>query len=95
MKFDKDQFVGHTALREEESRGPAWQLVGLEVHWDSLEKLYGEAGLPPILPTQAWRTSAPVYARSGEQVGLCYQRLLVTNLEEVHCAGTYRNGSVP
>jgi aminomethyltransferase len=56
------------ALVEEAARGPAWQFVGLEVAWDSLERLYAEVGLPPRLPTAAWRTSVPVYV-DGAQVG--------------------------
>jgi len=43
----------------------------LTVDWDSLELLYAAVGLPPRLPSQAWRTSVPVYAegRGGRQVG--------------------------
>ncbi len=61
-------FVGSKALEEEKRRGPKWQFRGLEIDWQSLEELYGEVGLPPQLPTVAWRTSVPVYA-SGKQVG--------------------------
>jgi glycine cleavage system aminomethyltransferase T len=55
-------------LEQEKRRGSEWQLRGLEIDWQSLEELYGEVGLPPQLPTAAWRTSVPVYA-SGKQVG--------------------------
>lgn len=68
VRLDKDYFVGRDALREEKKRGSAWQLRGLEVHWDSLEEVYGEFELPPRLPGSAWRTSVPVY-RNGIQVG--------------------------
>src|SRR5207247_8810506 len=58
--LEKEWFVGKPALVAEAARGPEWQLVGLEVDWDSLERLYAEVGLPPRLPTTAWRTSGPV-----------------------------------
>ena len=62
VKLDKSGFVGKSALVREKERGPEWQLRGIEVDWESLEKLYGEFGLPPQLPTGTWRTSVPVYA---------------------------------
>jgi aminomethyltransferase len=68
---DKERYNGQAALEAERARGPAWQFTGLRVDWDSLEFLYAQMGLPPRLPSQAWRTSVPVYAngRSGRQVG--------------------------
>ncbi len=68
VRLDKGPFVGKRALMAEAARGPAWQLVGVDVDWDSLEQLYLEVGLAPRLPTAAWRTSVPVYAQGG-QVG--------------------------
>ncbi len=68
VNLKKEWFVGKAALVEEAARGPAWQFVGLEVAWDSLERLYAEVGLPPRLPTAAWRTSVPVYM-DGAQAG--------------------------
>jgi aminomethyltransferase len=64
-------FVGKSALAAEKERGPAWQLVGLDVDWESLEQCYREVGLPPKLPSVPWRSSVPVYARAGgvRQVG--------------------------
>jgi glycine cleavage system T protein (aminomethyltransferase) len=68
VNLDKDFFVGREALAAEMARGPAWQFVGIEVEWESLERLYAEVGLPPRLPGTAWRTSVPVYV-DGTQVG--------------------------
>ena len=68
VDLQKENFVGRNALAEEAKRRPQWQFVGLEVEWDSLERLYDEAGLAPQLPSAAWRTSVPVYA-GDEQVG--------------------------
>lgn len=64
----KAPFNGQAALEAERRRGPAWRFTGLAVEWDSLERLYAAVGLPPRLPTTAWRTSVPVYA-DGRQVG--------------------------
>src|SRR5918911_918565 len=68
VNLEKEFFVGRSALAEESARGPAWQFVGIEVEWDALERLYAEVGLPPRLPSAAWRTSVPVYV-DGKQVG--------------------------
>jgi aminomethyltransferase len=64
----KAPYIGLPALAREAKEGPARQLVGLEVDWDELERLYDEAGLPPQLPATASRVSVPVYGE-GVQVG--------------------------
>ena len=66
---DKDRYNGKDALDAERRRGPAWQFTGITVDWDSLEKLYADVGLPPRLPSQAWRMSVPIYDPGGRQVG--------------------------
>jgi aminomethyltransferase len=68
VNLKKEQFVGKAALAAEAERGSEWQFVGVEVDWDSLERLYAEVGLAPRLPSTAWRTSVPLYA-GGEQAG--------------------------
>lgn len=68
VSLDKENFVGRRALLEERARGPARQLVGLEIRWDDYERLYREAGLAPQLPATAWRGGIPVY-QGSEQVG--------------------------
>jgi aminomethyltransferase len=69
VALDKERFNGKAALAAEKQRGPAWQFTGLAVEWDSLERLYAAVGLPPRLPTVAWRTSVPIYGDGGRQVG--------------------------
>ena len=68
VALDKERFNGRDALLAEQQRGPAWRFMGVEVDWDSLERLYAEVGLPPRLPTTAWRASVPLYV-GGLQVG--------------------------
>ncbi|MEQ1617709.1 MAG: aminomethyltransferase family protein [Terricaulis sp.] len=61
-------FVGRKALERERKAGSAWKLVGLEVDWVGLERLFAEVGLPPQIPDMAVRASLPVLAE-GKQVG--------------------------
>jgi len=68
VHLDKAPFVGQEALRREAKAGPARQLVGLDVDWQDVERLYDEAGLAPQLPSTASRVSVPVY-HEGLQVG--------------------------
>jgi aminomethyltransferase len=65
---DKGRFVGQKALREEHQRGPARQVVGLEVDWTGVERIYEKLQLPPTVGTTASRAAVPVY-QSGRQVG--------------------------
>ena len=68
VDLKKENFVGKAALVEEQKRGPARQLVGLEIHWPEVEKLYESIGLAPQAPTMTSRVHVPVY-RGGSQVG--------------------------
>jgi aminomethyltransferase len=64
----KGRFIGQRALRAEQARGPARQVVGLEIDWNEVEKLYDAAGLAPAVSAIASRVAIPVY-RNGRQVG--------------------------
>jgi aminomethyltransferase len=68
VDLGKEAFVGRAALAEQAARGPEWRFVGIEIDWNSLERLYAEAGLATHVPSAAWRMSVPLYSR-GEQVG--------------------------
>ena len=87
VSVDKGPYNGRRALRAEKERVPQWAFVGLDVRWESLERIYAERALPPHLPTVAWRTSAPVY-KDGKQVGYatsgCWSPLLKKYLALAH-----------
>jgi len=68
VHLDKERFVGQRALRDEERRGPARQIVGLEIDWNAVEKLYEAVDLPPQAPAAASRVAVPVY-RERVQTG--------------------------
>jgi aminomethyltransferase len=68
VDLNKGPFVGRSALVAEQRRGVARQIVGLEVNWTEVERLYETVGLPPTAPATASRVAVPVY-KDGRQVG--------------------------
>ena len=46
VDLDREPFIGQSALRAHLAEGPAWALVGLEISWPDIERLYDEYGLP-------------------------------------------------
>jgi aminomethyltransferase len=61
-------FVGRRALEREKQEGSAWKLMGLEVEWDGMERLFKDVGLPPQIPGMAIRASLPIMV-GNVQVG--------------------------
>jgi aminomethyltransferase len=61
-------FVGRRALEKEKREGSAWKMVGIEIDWVGMEKLYAEVGLPPQVPGTAIRASMPILV-GNVQVG--------------------------
>jgi aminomethyltransferase len=68
VSLDKSRFIGQRALRDEHRRGHRRQVVGLQLDWTEVERLFDSAGLPPAVGATASRTAVPVY-RSGRQIG--------------------------
>ena len=87
VSADKGPFNGRRALAAERTRGAAWGFVGLEVDWVGFERLFAARGLPPQVPSIAWRASAPIY-KDGRQVGYatsgCWSPLLKKLLALAH-----------
>ena len=61
-------FVGRRALEREKHEGSAWKMMGLEVEWEGMEKLFKSVGLPPQIPGMAVRGSLPIMV-GNVQVG--------------------------
>ena len=61
-------FVGRSALVEEQRRGVARRIVGLDIDWPAVERLYDEVGLAPQLAATASRVPVPIY-KNGRQAG--------------------------
>ena len=68
VNLDKGRFVGQQALIEEQREGHPRQIVGLELDWNGIERIYEEAGLPPTMSAAASRVAVPVYV-GGSQIG--------------------------
>lgn len=68
VHLEKESFIGRKALLAEKQRGSAWSLTGFQVSWDSLEKVFGSAGLAPQVAGRPSRLAVPVY-QHGRQVG--------------------------
>lgn len=68
VDLKKEHFIGRAALEEENLRGPARVLRGLDIHWSDIERLYDAVGLAPQVPNTASRAAVPVY-RGNAQAG--------------------------
>ena len=84
-------FVGRRALELERDRGPAWAMVGLEVDWFELERLWSEIDLrPQVVGQPACREPTPVFAPGGWQVGQCTTRFFSPLLKKYIGLATVR-----
>src|SRR5262245_7697839 len=97
VQLEKRPFVGRGPLAEEKKRGSSRQIVGLEISWPAVEKLYDSIGLPPQISAAASRAAVPVYdaLRSGRQIGrattttwspVLKKLIALATIEAPHCA---------
>jgi aminomethyltransferase len=68
VHLQKPAFVGRDALIDEVRRGPKRRLVGLDIDWPEVERVYERMGLAPQVPSTASRVAVPVY-HGRRQVG--------------------------
>ena len=85
----KAPYVGQRALEAERRRGHAREIVGLEVDWEGVERLYEAAGLPPSMPAAASRVAVPVY-RGREQAGKATSTTWSPTLKKLIALATVR-----
>lgn len=63
-------FVGQEQVVAERARGSTWDLVGVELDWEEIARLYQGYDLPPHFAPAASRLAVPVYAGDGRtQIG--------------------------
>ena len=87
VDLGKGPFVGRAALVAEHRRGPARHIVGLEVDWTHVERLYEAVGLPPTAPATASRVAVPIY-KNGKQVGRATSTTWSTTLKKLIALAT-------
>ncbi len=83
VSLNAGDFVGRRALLDESVRGSDWSLVGLEVVWSDLDRMYAAYGLAPQVAGRASRNSAPVYIgerQIGQATSMAFSPLLKTYL---------------
>ena len=89
VSLEKNRFVGQAALREEARKGPAREIVGLEVEWTEVEALYEAIGLAPQIPAIASRVPVPVY-RGEAQIGKATSTTWSPTLKKLIALATVR-----
>jgi len=87
VDLQKGSFVGRRALAAEQRRGPRRQIVGVEVNWTEVERLYEAVGLPPTAPAAASRVAVPVY-KDGRQIGRATTTTWSTTLKKLIALAT-------
>jgi aminomethyltransferase len=87
VQLKKGPFVGRAALAAEVKRGIARQIVGLEVDWIAVEKLYEAVGLPPTAPAGTSRVAVPIY-KGRSQVGRATSTTWSTTLKKLIALAT-------
>jgi aminomethyltransferase len=68
VQLDARPFVGRSCLAEQARTGWPRQIVGVEIDWPSIERLYEQLGMAPQIAAAASRTAVPIY-KDGDQVG--------------------------
>jgi aminomethyltransferase len=68
VDFNKERFIGRDALLAQQTAGVKKKIVGFDVQWTDVEKLYDAVGLAPLANATASRLAVPVRA-GGRQIG--------------------------
>jgi len=87
VALNKENFIGRKPLLAEKETGSSWQFIGLDIDWQSLEKLYGAVDLPPQVAGRASRVALPIY-KNGKQIGQATSRTFSPLLKQYIAIGT-------
>jgi aminomethyltransferase len=87
VDLKKGPFIGRAALQDEAKRGVARQIVGIELDWTEVEKLYEAVGLPPTAPAGTSRVAVPIY-KGRTQVGRATSTTWSTTLKKLIALAT-------
>jgi len=91
VSLDKNRFVGQDTLRAEAKKGPAREIVGLELDWNSIESIYEKLSLAPQIPAAASRVAVPVYD-GGDWAGKATSTTWSPTLKKMIALVTIRAG---
>jgi len=91
VHLEKNRFVGQAALVAEKKKGPAREIVGLEIDWPEVERLYEKVGLPPAVSPIASRVAVPVF-KDGAQVGKATSSTWSPTLKKMIALATVARG---
>ncbi len=91
VSLDKNRYIGQTCLMAEQMRGPAREIVGIEINWPAVEELYERIGLPPAVSPTASRVAVPVFA-AGRQVGKATSSTWSPTLKKMIALATVNRG---
>lgn len=72
VNLDREPFNGQAALKQEKQNGSNWSIVGLDISWPEIEKLYNQHGLPPEIGGSSWRDSIPIYSDKSKRTQVGY-----------------------
>jgi aminomethyltransferase len=77
-------------LVEEHESGHTREIVGLEVDWNSVERIYEDIGLAPAMPSAASRAAVPVYKQG--QIGKATSTTWSPSLKKLIALATIDSG---
>jgi glycine cleavage system T protein (aminomethyltransferase) len=91
VHINKNRFIGQAALQAEQKLGHPREIVGLEIDWPEVERLYEDVGLPPAVSPIASRISVPVF-KDGTHVGKATSSTWSPTLKKMIALATVKGG---
>lgn len=62
-------FIGKKALQKEARAGQGKAMLGLEINWQDIEKMYARQGIPSLISSKVLRTPSDLYEKGGDKIG--------------------------